>query len=91
MPESQEIVDLPLSPTLVLGRERVDAGIDTDVANEKRRALDKMRYLIHGAFAEATCRNSHRCAPSPPAASNAERGPRKNKIQTALDFPHFSL
>jgi hypothetical protein len=85
VPHSQEIIDLALAPTPVLGCERIDAGIHTDVANKKRGTLDKMRYLIHGAFAKATCRNSHRCSPSPPGwgVFNAERRPCKSKTQTA--------
>jgi hypothetical protein len=61
VPQSQEIVDLALSPTPVLGCKRIDAGIHTDVADKELRTLDKMRYLIIGAFAEATCR--HRRSP----------------------------
>jgi hypothetical protein len=62
----QKIVDLALSPAVILGRERVDASIDADVANKELRALDKVRYLINGSSAETTCGSCHRHAPSLP-------------------------
>ena len=65
--KSQKIVNLALSPAMIFGRERIDAGIDADVANEELRALDKVRYLINGSSAETTHGNRHRCAPSPPS------------------------
>jgi hypothetical protein len=43
VPKSQKIVDLALSPAVILGCERIDAGIDADVANKQLRALDKVR------------------------------------------------
>jgi hypothetical protein len=52
---------------MIFGRERIDAGIDADVANEELRALDKVRYLINGSSAETTHGNRHRRAPSPPS------------------------
>jgi hypothetical protein len=55
VPKSQKIINLALSPAVILGRERVDAGIDAYVANREIRALDKVRYLINGAPAETTC------------------------------------
>jgi hypothetical protein len=30
----QKIVDLALSPAMILGRERIDASIDADIANK---------------------------------------------------------
>jgi hypothetical protein len=59
----QKIVDLALSPAMILGCERIDASIDADVANKELRALDKVRYLIKGSSAEATCGSCHRRAP----------------------------
>jgi hypothetical protein len=70
VPKSQKIVDLALSPAMVLGRQRIDAGIDADVANKKLRALDKVRYLINGSPAETTCGSCHRRAPSLPSQRN---------------------
>jgi hypothetical protein len=58
---------LALSPATILGRERINAGIDADVANKKLRALDKVRYLINGSPAETTCGSCHRRAPSLPS------------------------
>jgi hypothetical protein len=55
---------------MILGRERINAGIDADVANKKLRALDKMRHLINGSPAETTCGSSHRRAPSLPSQRN---------------------
>jgi hypothetical protein len=37
---------------MILGRERIDASIDTDVANKEIRTLDKVGYLINGSSAE---------------------------------------
>jgi hypothetical protein len=34
---------------MILGRERINAGIDADVTNKKLRALDKVRYLTNGS------------------------------------------
>jgi hypothetical protein len=59
----QKIVDLALSPAMILGCKRIDASIDADVANKEVRALDKVRYLINGSPAEATCGSRHRRAP----------------------------
>jgi hypothetical protein len=39
---------------MILGRERIDAGIDADVTNKEIRTLDKMSYLIDSSPAEAT-------------------------------------
>jgi hypothetical protein len=57
----QQIVDLALSPALILGRQRIDASIDANVANQELRALDKVRDLIDGSPAETTCASCH-CA-----------------------------
>jgi hypothetical protein len=59
----QKIVDLALSPAVILGCESVDASIDADIANKELRALDKVCYLINGPPAEATCGSCHRLAP----------------------------
>jgi hypothetical protein len=34
VPKSQKIIDLALSPAVILGGERIDAGVDADVANK---------------------------------------------------------
>jgi len=65
VPKPQKVVDLAFPPAMILRRERIDAGIDADVANKKLRTLDKVRYLISGSTAEAACRGCHRRAPSP--------------------------
>jgi hypothetical protein len=39
---------------MILGRERIDAGIDADVTNEEIRTLDKVSYLINSSPAETT-------------------------------------
>jgi hypothetical protein len=67
VPKPQKIVDLPLSPAMILGRERIDASIDADVANKEIRTLDKVRYLINASSTETTCGSCHRRAPSPPS------------------------
>jgi hypothetical protein len=59
---------------MILGRERIDASIDADVANEELRALDKVRYLINGSPTETTCGSCHRDAPSPPSESYLDFG-----------------
>jgi hypothetical protein len=66
VPKSQKIIDLSLSPAVILGRERIDAGIDADVANKQIRTLDKMSYLINSSPAETTCASCHRRVPSLP-------------------------
>ena len=63
----QKIFDLTLSPTLILGRERIDTSIDADVANEELGPLDKVRYLVNGSSTETTCGSCHRRAPLPPS------------------------
>ena len=55
VPKSQKIINLALSPS-VLGRERIDAGIDADVTNEEIRALDKVNYLINSSPAGTNMR-----------------------------------
>jgi hypothetical protein len=55
---------------MILGRERINAGIDADVTNKKLRALDKVRYLTNGSPAETTCGSCHRRAPSLPRQRN---------------------
>jgi hypothetical protein len=67
VPKSQKIIDLALSPAVILGRERIDAGIDADVANKQIRILDKVSYLINSSPAETTCGSCHRRAPSLPS------------------------
>jgi hypothetical protein len=64
VPKPHKVVNLALSPTVILGRKRIDAGIDTNIANKEIRALDKMSYLIKSSPAEATCGSCHRRAPS---------------------------
>jgi len=64
VPKSQKIIDLALSPAVILGRERIDAGIDADVANKQIRTLDKVSYLINSSPAETTRGSCHRRAPS---------------------------
>ena len=59
----KKIVDLALSPAMILGCESVDASIDADIANKELRALDKVCYLINGPPAEGTCGSCHRLAP----------------------------
>jgi hypothetical protein len=57
---------LALSPAVILGCERIDAGIDADVTNKAIRALDKVSYLIDGSLAETTYGSCHGLAPSLP-------------------------
>jgi hypothetical protein len=64
VPKPQKVVDLAFPPAMILRRERINAGVDADVANIKLRTLDKVRYLISGSTAEAACRDCHRRAPS---------------------------
>ena len=64
VPKSQKIINLALSPSVILGRERIDACIDTDVANKEIRALDKVRYLINSSPAETTRGSCHHRAPA---------------------------
>src|SRR5882724_872597 len=52
-PESQQIVDLALSPAVILDGEGIYAGIYANVANKEIRSLDKMGDLIFTPFAEA--------------------------------------
>jgi hypothetical protein len=54
---------LAFSPAVIPGCERIDAGIDADVANKELRTLDKVRNLINGSPAETTCGSCHRRAP----------------------------
>jgi hypothetical protein len=61
--QPQKIVDLALSPAMILGRQRIDASIHADVANQELRALDKVRHLINGSPTETTCASRHGCAP----------------------------
>jgi hypothetical protein len=49
---------------MILGRERIDASIDADVAYQELRALDKVRDLSSGAPTETTCGSCHRRVPS---------------------------
>jgi hypothetical protein len=39
---------------MILGRERIDAGIDADVTNKEMRPLDKVSDLINSSPAETT-------------------------------------
>jgi hypothetical protein len=64
--KSQKIVNLALSPAMILSRERIDAGIDADVTNKEIRALDKVSYLVNSSPAETTFGSCHRPAPSLP-------------------------
>ena len=59
VPKSKEIIYLALSPAVVLSRERIDTGIDADVANKEIRALDEVGYLINISPAETTFVNCH--------------------------------
>jgi hypothetical protein len=68
VPKSQKIVNLALSPAMILSRERIDAGIDADVANKEIRTLDKVSNLVDSSPAETTCASSHYPAPSLPYA-----------------------
>jgi hypothetical protein len=54
--KSQKIINLALSPAMVLGRERIDAGIDANVTNKEIRALDEVSYLINNSPAENSIR-----------------------------------
>ena len=72
--KSQKVVDLALSPAMILGRERIDASIDTDVTNQELGALDKVRYLINGSPAETTCGSCHGRAPSLPSLRHLASG-----------------
>lgn len=51
---------------MILGRKRIDAGVDADVANKEIRTLDKVSYLINISPAETTCSSCHHSAPSLP-------------------------
>ena len=59
---------------MILGRERIDASIDADVANKEFRALDEVCHLINLSPAETTCGSCHRRAPSPPSERYLEFG-----------------
>ena len=48
---------------MILRSERIDAGVHTDVANEKLWTLHKVRYLIEGSFAETAYGVRHRSSP----------------------------
>ena len=39
VPKSQKIINLALSPAVILGRARIDAGIDADVENQGDQGL----------------------------------------------------
>jgi hypothetical protein len=64
IPETQKIVDLPLTPAMILGSERIDTSIDADVANKEIRTLNKVGYLINRSPAETTCTRCHLALPS---------------------------
>jgi len=49
---------------MILSRERIDAGIDTDVTNKETGPLHKVSYLINSSPAKRTCASFHRPAPS---------------------------
>jgi hypothetical protein len=66
VPKSQKIVDLALSPAMILDRECIDAGIDANIANKEIGTLDKVRYLVTGSLAETTCGIRHRTLRSCP-------------------------
>jgi hypothetical protein len=59
---------------MILGRERIDASIDADVANKEFRALNEVRRLINVSPAETTCGSYHRRAPSLPSQRYLEFG-----------------
>jgi len=63
VPKPQKILDLAFPPAMILGRERIDTGIDADVANIELRTLDKVRYLTRGSSADAASQNCHRSTP----------------------------
>jgi len=63
VPQPQKIINLALSPAVILSRERIDASINANVANEEIRALDKVRYLINRSPTETTSIRCHRRAP----------------------------
>jgi hypothetical protein len=48
---------------VVLGRHRINAGINTDVANKELGTLDQVRHLVDSSSAKAACVR-HRYAPS---------------------------
>jgi hypothetical protein len=48
---------------MIPGSERIDTGINADVANEKLWTLDKVRYLINGSIAETAYSSRHRPSP----------------------------
>jgi hypothetical protein len=79
VPKPQKIVDLSFSPAMILGRERIDASIDADIANTEIRTLDKVRYLINGSSAETTFGSCHRRAPSHPSQRLFEVGSQLRK------------
>ena len=56
VPKPQKIVDLTLSPAMIFSCERINAGIDADVANKEIRTLDKMGYLVIRSLAENNMR-----------------------------------
>src|SRR5581483_4686706 len=64
VPEPHRIIDLALAPAVVLDRERVDAGIHADVANEEIGTLSQVSDRVLATIAETTCTNWHR--PTPP-------------------------
>jgi hypothetical protein len=59
VPEPHQVIDLPLPPTVVLDRERIDAGIDANVADEEIGALYQVCDLIRASLAEAAFRSRH--------------------------------
>jgi hypothetical protein len=42
VPKSQKIVNLALSPAMILSREGIDAGVDADVADKEIWSLHKV-------------------------------------------------
>jgi hypothetical protein len=80
MSKPQQVVDLALSPAMILGRKRIDASIDADVANKELRALDKVGDLIHASSVETICGGRHRRAPSLPSPRNLALGTPIRKV-----------
>jgi hypothetical protein len=52
--QSHQIVDLAFTPAVILDRERIDARIDADIANEEIGTLDQMCHLVFASLAETT-------------------------------------
>jgi hypothetical protein len=73
VPKSQKIINLALSPAMILRRERIDAGIDADVTDKEFRAFDEVSYLINSSTAETTYVSRHRSGPLLPSSNICSR------------------